>query len=69
MDFPTLLFFYLFFTLGALSILFLWKGKRRLKLHTSRLGHCEYCAAPYLIDPIDKITTCPSCGSMNQNER
>lgn len=68
MDFPTLLFFYLFFTLGSLSVLFMWKGKKRLKLHTQRLTTCEYCHTPYLIDPVDKITTCPQCNSKNTAE-
>jgi hypothetical protein len=65
MDFQTLLFFYLLFTLGTLSVLFLIKGKKRLKLHSQVLKNCEYCLTPYLIDPIDKVTTCPQCGSKN----
>ena len=65
MDFQTLLFLYLFFTLGTLSILFLRKGHKRLRLHTQRLTRCEYCLTSYLIDPVDKITTCPQCHSKN----
>ena len=65
MEFQTLLFFYLLFTIGSLSILFFIKRKKRLKLHAQKLKTCEYCLTPYLIDPVDKITQCPQCGSKN----